>query len=129
ATPVLIDPANLIYQINDGSATIGAVYDGGYATYTGGTQVANLYSGSTPAGQYRVDKAHGLFQVGTAATFGVTVDFIADGPATETVIAQLLPFLLLSIMKLPVSTVGSADGLNIDWLGPDPAVSLRAMGL
>jgi hypothetical protein len=128
-TPVLVDASNLIYQLQDGPCpAIGPIYDGGYAGYGALGNVADLYSGVTTAGNYRTCLAKGLFQVGTTPTFGITADFVALG-ATLSRTDQLLRYVLATLMTVPLNAIGSADGVAIDDIGPDPAVTGRAMAL
>lgn len=79
-TPVLIDPAALIYQVTDGTFTNLLLYEGGYS---GGIisagDVADLYTGSTPAGQYRTCKARGCFQLGSTPTRLITCNVVCAG--------------------------------------------------
>lgn len=76
-SPVLIDAANLIYQIHDGSIqSIDDVFDNGVAL-TLDADTTDLYTGSTTAGQYRSDISKGLFQLGSSPGV-ITVTFEGD---------------------------------------------------
>ena len=87
-TPVMVDPVNLIYQYSDAAGTVVTLYEGGDgANITRATDVANLYSGSTPAGQYRTCNALGLFQLGTTPASGriITADVTGQFPSAGVV--------------------------------------------
>lgn len=94
--PVLIDPANRIYQYNDAAGQIYALYEGGVSggiTFEADTD--DLYSGSTTAAKYRTDNSRGLFQLGTDAQAEITIDatgnFARAGHVTKVVdIARFL---------------------------------------
>jgi hypothetical protein len=78
----LVDPANRIYQYNDGPGRVVALYEGGAGTIAFGSNTADLYSGSTLSGEYRTDNSRGLLQLGTAPSDGValTADVIGHFP-------------------------------------------------
>ena len=78
--PVLVDPANLVYQVHDGPVQSIAVYEGGLVVASGG-DTSDLYAGSTSAGQVRTDLARGLFQLGSSPTQRITADVEGDAPA------------------------------------------------
>lgn len=69
-SPVLVDPANLIYQVSDAhyvfgaSSSVTAVYDAGVALTAGATyaSTADLLANAPAAGQYRVLNASGMGQ-------------------------------------------------------------------
>ena len=73
-TPVLVDAANLIYQVHDGAIdAVSAVRDRG---------VALTPVGGAPApGQYQVNAAQGTFTLGAAADGEITCDVRGDAPA------------------------------------------------
>jgi hypothetical protein len=73
-SPVRIDSVNNVWQISTDAATITALYENGAAVFTFGGDVANLYSGSTAAGQYRTNIANGLFQLGSPNAGQITCD-------------------------------------------------------
>jgi hypothetical protein len=105
-TPVLVDPAALIYQYTDGAGTVEALYEGGHAGaggYVFAGNVADLYSGSTAAGEYRTDNARGLFQLGTQPLRAITVDCTGAFPSgtVETSAALLAWRMLLEDAAVP----------------------------
>lgn len=109
--PILIDPANLIYQFHDGKAyACSAVYDRG-AALTPGSDTSNLYSGSTTAGQFRTDLSRGLFQLGSSPTGRVTCD--VQGDYTGAVYASTIPAIITRALETKLSW-GAAD---IDYSG------------
>jgi hypothetical protein len=126
-TPVLIDAANLIYQVNDGPVSgITVVSDGGYAGIVASGDVPSLYSGSTTAGHYRTCLALGLLQVGSIPTFNLTVTFNAVLTGTKAI--QQLAREALLLMTVPLANIASADGVNLDTLGANAAAVTRAVG-
>ena len=127
-TPVLIDASALIYQVHDGSASIFAVYDGGYAGNAFSADVASLYAGSTTAGHYRTCVAKGLFQLGSVPMFQVTAD-ICENFGSGDQMSLLALRLLLTNMSVPNAMVGSVDGLHLDGLGADPVFLARALAM
>lgn len=109
-TPILIDPVNLIYQYTDGPGQLSFLYEGA-ATGQGSIQFAgdttDLYSGSTPFGQYRTDNSRGLFQLGSVPVGQITVDVVglfpnAGGAFNPYDICRLL---LTEDMSLPASLI------------------------
>src|SRR5262249_42363588 len=107
-SPVLVDPVNLIYQISDGFADVAALYEGGY---TGGItvagDVANLYTGSTPAGQYRTCKTLGCFQLGSTPTRAITCDvYGAQGTMDHLEVAYYVATVLCGLPTRLISGVG-----------------------
>lgn len=82
--PVLVDPAALIYQWTDAGGDLVTLYERGLdGGITDAGDVADLYSGSTPAGQYRTDAPRGLFQLGSTPAGEITVDCTGDFPSGE----------------------------------------------
>jgi hypothetical protein len=126
-TPVLVDAANLIYQVNDGPVSaITVVSDGGYAGIVASGDVANLYSGSTTAGHYRTSLALGLLQLGSIPTFNLTVTFSVVLSGAKSI--QQLAREALLLMTVPLANISSADGINLDTLGANAAAVARAAG-
>jgi hypothetical protein len=90
--------------------------------------VVNLYAGTTTAGHYRTCVAKGLFQLGSVPTFQVTAD-ICENFGTGDMMSQLALRLLLTNMAVPISLVGSVDGIHLDGLGADPVFLARSMAM
>ncbi len=129
-SPMLIDPANLIYQISDGFADVCALYEGGYGggiTFAG--DVADLYVGSTPSGQYRTSRQRGCFQLGSAPTFAITCDVYGLQPNGDTSCEFLTVayYVLTNLCGVPASHVASAplfgNPLTLASIGPIAEVS------
>ncbi|AHJ69329.1 hypothetical protein [Granulibacter bethesdensis] len=109
-TPVLVDPAHLIYQYSDAPGRVPTVYIGGNAGTTYAGDAADLYSGSVAAGQFRTDNSRGLFQLGSSPSNAVTADVVGAFPsgALETYPLDIVRRLLLEDMALPSALIDSA---------------------
>jgi hypothetical protein len=121
--PTLVDPAALIYQYTDAAGTIVALYEGGLAgDITAAGNVSDLYSGSTPAGQYRTDNARGLFQLGSTPARQITLDCTGAFPsgATASTAAAIAKAVLLEDAAVPSIWVdgGAFDAVDTarPWL-------------
>lgn len=109
-TPVFIDPANLVYQINDGvisaitdirDAGVSLTFSADYSTY------AALTAASLSVGDYATSLALGIFRLGGSPAGNVTFD------ATGSVYSStLLPSadIVMSILK----TFGGLSDSDID---------------
>ena len=108
--PVLIDPTNRIYQVNNGYASISALYEGGATTITFQADTSNLYSGSTTAGQYRTDVSRGLFQLGSAPVRTITCDATGRFPTAgaKSVAADIAYYLLTEDLALPTANIAGS---------------------
>jgi hypothetical protein len=108
-TPVLIDPAALIYQVNDGPiGRIAGFYEGGHSGgWPNAGDVADFYDGSsTPAGQYRTCLARGCIQLGSQPTYAITLDVNGppiQAPATSLAVAY---YALTQLCGVPQNLVG-----------------------
>lgn len=72
--PVLVNGANLIYQLHDGEiSAIDAIRDSGIALTSAGN-VANISSASPPAGQYYTQLTGGYFRLGSTPAGRITAD-------------------------------------------------------
>jgi hypothetical protein len=81
--PVLIDPTNLIYQYNDAAGTVVALYERGATGASGivfDADTTDLYTGTTPAGEYRTDNSRGLFQLGSPPVGQITLTATGQFP-------------------------------------------------
>ena len=111
-TPVLIDAANLVYQVNDGTISdVTAVYDNGVAL----TKV----SGVPAAGEFSVNTAAGTFTLGGSPSGQVTADVegMMDGATWLSSTTQIIDWL--------ARTYGGVDALDIDITGlPGDTVGL-----
>lgn len=130
-SPVLVDPANLVYQISDGFADVAFLYEGGYTggiTFAG--DVADLYSGSTPSGQYRTNKANGVFQLGSTPTRAITCDVIGYQSDMDHLEAAYYVATVLCGLPLPLISGTTAIG-HAPLVGAEPigaAATLRYSG-
>jgi hypothetical protein len=90
-TVPLIDPQNLVYQVNDGTvSSIPKVYDSGFALPTLATagpdadyaSYAALIAATIANGHYATCKALGLFRLGSSAFGLITADVLGDATPT-----------------------------------------------
>lgn len=76
--PILVDAAQLIYQVHDGAyQALDSALDMG-AALTGAGDVGDLRGVSVTAGQYKTDLAHGYIKLGTKPIGKLTSDFRGD---------------------------------------------------
>jgi hypothetical protein len=79
---VLVNQANLIYQVNNGNTTFQAVRDGGIALINSGdvgsTYASLVAAGSPGAGNYFTANAVGMFRIGAVPAFPLTADCSAS---------------------------------------------------
>jgi hypothetical protein len=111
-TPVLIDPTNRIYQYNDAAGTVVAIAEGGDKTnITFQSNVSNLYSGSTNAGQYRTDNSRGLFQLGSTPVRTITADVTGQFPSAgvQTSLADIARYLLEEDCAVPAVNIDTSS--------------------
>lgn len=118
--PVLVDPAKLIYQYTDGPGTVVTLYEGGYAGYVFNADTTNLYSGTTPAGNYRTDNSRGLFQLGTSPSREITADVTGNFPVQGAVSTpiHLARYTLSEDMAIPASLMDSTAFSTLDAAMP-----------
>jgi len=77
-TPVLVDAANLVYQVHDGAMeAIDDVYDRGVALTDGG-DVDDITTASPSAGQYLTQLSGGYFKLGSSPDGQITADIKGD---------------------------------------------------
>lgn len=77
-TPPLIDPANLIFAVNDGPvAEISAVRDGGVPLFFDGDYPAGIWL-RPPPGSYATCLADGRIMLGAPTVFALGVDAATD---------------------------------------------------
>jgi hypothetical protein len=110
-TPVLIDPANLIYQYTDGPGSVTTLYEGGSANHTYQADTTNLYAGTTSAGNYRTDNSRGLFQLGSSPAANITVDCKGNFPVAGLVLnpASIAQYLLSEDLAVPAANINTAS--------------------
>jgi hypothetical protein len=114
-TPVLVDPVNLVYDYNDAPGHVIAIYEGGNQSYTFAGDVADVYVGSTPSGQYRTADAIGKFQLGSTPSLAITADVRGNFPVAGSVsnVTDLIEWVLLEDMALPASYFDLTSLVNI----------------
>jgi hypothetical protein len=121
-SPVLIDAANLVYQYTDGPGTVVNLYEGVAKTITFASDTTNLYSGTTPAGQYRTDNSRGLFQLGSvpASGYAITLDCTGSFPlaGVQTRLFQVVRYLMIEDLGLDPSNVDLAAFWDADAAYP-----------
>lgn len=120
-TAVLVDPAALIYQYNNAAGTVVTLYERGLSGgITFASNTTDLYTGSTPAGQYRTDNSKGLFQLGSSPVGLITVDCTGAMPdgATPTTAAAIAEKMLLQDAAIPSGSVDSAAFGVVDAARP-----------
>lgn len=127
--PLLIDPANLIYQYSDGPGTVVEVFEGGDTGYTPQGDTTDLYAGSTSPGQYRTDNSRGLLQLGTKPVRKITAHVTGAFPSAGVItnLTELVRYSLLEDMLLSADLVDAAAFTAVAsafpylagyWLGP-----------
>jgi hypothetical protein len=139
-SPVLVDPVNLIFQYNDGPGTVVQAYEGGDPVWTNAGDTSDLYSGSTPPGEYRTDNSRGLFQLGSTPIRTVTLDVTGSFPnaGVVTQAALIARYLLtedLAVDEADVNTdsfvlpIPPLDGVVSDAAGTRPAGTLTQLSI
>ncbi|MEO8714141.1 MAG: hypothetical protein ABI369_03930 [Acetobacteraceae bacterium] len=115
-TPILVDPVNLIYQYTDAPGTVVALYEGGSPNHILQGDVADLYVGTTNAGQYRTSNVRGMFQLGSNPVQAITVDVTGafpDGTAANTMGAVAYNLLAQDI-SVPAANLHGASFTAFD---------------
>lgn len=120
-TPITVDPVGLIYQWTDGPGELVNIYEGGLGgSITFQADVSDLTVGSTAPGQYRTNKARGLFQLGTSPTYSITIDctgqFLSAGVITNVI--AIARELLLEQAGLPSAMLNLTQFAAMDALYP-----------
>jgi hypothetical protein len=134
-SPLLIDPANLIYQFSTAfDAEVDRVYDGGLAlSIDSPPTVVDLYAAAPATGKFQFD-TKGLFRLGSTPTFGVTADVVnISGPYLYNVLEIAAYQNLLTLLGVPTDLIASATGsLSVPVIqsrGVDPTQTAQAMAL
>lgn len=109
--PVLVDPTNLIYQANNAATSFQALYEGGATSITFQADTANLYIGSTTAGQYRTDTSRGLLQLGSTPVRTITCDATGYFPVAglKTIWADIARHILSEDLALPAAFIDTSS--------------------
>ncbi len=116
-SPVLVNPALLIYQARSGAVNaISAVYDRG-AALTVGSVYADLAAmeATAPAiGQFRACPSIGCFRLGGAAAGTITADVTTGAAAANRTAAQILNAMATGPGGLTAGEVSAADVTALD---------------
>lgn len=107
----LVDTVSDIYQWTDGAGTVVALYEAGAPVFTYGGDVADLYAGYTPPGQYRTCNAKGVLQLGSKAVGQITADVTGAGPTTAVALAQ---YVLTVDLAVPAYALDGASFMTAD---------------
>lgn len=113
ASPPLVIPASLVYQVNDGPISgLPAVYDRGSAlTFSASyPDVATLLAATIPAGNYAACPSLGYFRLNSAPVGTVTCDIQGDN--TGGIFASTSSDIVRRIIST-TSTIGDPAGLYI----------------
>jgi hypothetical protein len=107
-TPLLIDPANLVYQFSSGMlvALVTNAYDGGVPLTWAGL-VPNVYTTVPAAGNFIYDNT-GLLRLGSKPTFALTID--ANNSNLAANIQIYLYWVLTNFLGVPDALIGSQVG-------------------
>ena len=121
-TPVCVNTARLIYQVNDGAvASIPAVYDKGIALQAGAdyTSQAAMESTAPAPGEYRVWPDGGYFRLGASPAGQVTADAVendvpgyASNTAANVMVRILLGVAARSGQDAPAFSADDITALN-----------------
>jgi hypothetical protein len=119
-TPILIDPAQLIYQYNNAPGTVVNLYEGAFAGHGYDGDTSNLYTGSTATGHYRTDNSRGLFQLGSSPVQAITVDVTGSFQVAGAIsrIALIAQYLLTEDLALPPGNIDTASFAAADTACP-----------
>ncbi len=115
-TPVLVDALNLIYQWNDGPGELVNMYEGADTGITFQEDVADLYAGATNSGQYRTNKARGLFQLGRKPVREITVDVTGAFPVAgvRSTPVSIAFRMMVEDMQIPDSLLDIQSFVDLD---------------
>jgi hypothetical protein len=141
-TPLLIDPANRVYQYSDAPGTVVTLYERAAAGFTVGADHASyaaLVAASVAPGSYATCNAQGLFRLGTTAAGQITADVTGRFPSAgvRTTVASIARYLLVDDMALPADLIDEGAFLGLDaafpyvagiHLGPEPAQGVDVVG-
>ena len=126
AAPVLVDRANLIYQIHDGSIeAVDAVYDGA-DELTFAADVADITATSVSLGQYKTQLSGGYIRLGAEPAKALTVDARGDNAGgyvdSAASIAQRMvinhsTLTSADINAQSVSDTNTANSSAVGWCG------------
>lgn len=102
-TPILIDPANLVYQVSDSTAIVSDVYEGGFdGGLVGSGSVSDIYASSTaPAPGHYTTQSDGsgtFIRLCTKPVYAITVDASA-GPGSAGLPSNTSPSWMLDLVK------------------------------
>lgn len=126
-TPILVDPTNLIYQVNDGAIfAIDAVYDRGATLTASGTDVsgyAALAAQAVSAGEFATALDSGLFKLGALPSGLVTSDVRGDAdPTYQNTLDQIALRILLDRHGLQQKFVDVGSFASVAALGGEMGI-------
>lgn len=106
-TPVLIDPSTNTYMASDGHGQVVQVYEAGASVFAYQGDTANLFAGSTSAGNYRTDNSRTCFQLGSTPVGEITCDVVGEFPSAgaKYVCADIAYNLLVEDCAVPPANV------------------------
>jgi hypothetical protein len=80
--PVEFDPNRLVYQVADGAIVSTDPREGGFTGLTFAGNVANVYSTTVMAGQYKIDPSRGMVRFGATPADKLAFDIFASATYT-----------------------------------------------
>jgi hypothetical protein len=149
-SPVLIDATANIWQISDGPAGIDGslgLYENGKSVFGFAGETTDLWTGTTPAGQFRQDHSKGLFQLGSPVAGQITCDAHgqvpgAGGYTLNSAAASLAVFMMQYDLGVPLANIDlpsfaavttALGTLNSQagwyWDGASPTTGADAVGM
>lgn len=114
ATPKLVNPFRLVYQVSVAAVASIAVFDGGVPLTSGGDHptLSALLGATIAPGSFATCLALGLFRLGGTAVYGITADVLEAGAAGERSAARVAAR-MLARLGLTYDT-DSFDALDAD---------------
>ncbi|NKE43377.1 hypothetical protein HB662_01205 [Roseomonas frigidaquae] len=111
-TPLQVNTARLIWQVNDGSVQdIPAVYDGGFALTRGADYAdqADMEANPPASGTYRAWLGGGYFALGDSPAGEVTADAVQGASAADRSIARIVAAIVTGPGEIDPGDVVTAD--------------------
>lgn len=130
--PVLVDRANLIYQIHDGAIqSVDGVFDGANAL-TFAADVADITATSVTAGQYKTQLSGGYIKLGAEPAKALTVDAHGDNARSyvetaadvaQRIVTNHTTLTTADINLQSVSDTNTANSAPVGWYGNSGTVA------
>lgn len=116
--PILVDAANLIYQINDGAMdAVIRVLDSGVELTAAG-DVADITATSVSAGQYKTQLSGGYIKLGSTPSGRITADARGDTEnGYKDTVSEIAQEVLTNRLGLRSFSSGEIDGASLVRLG------------